>query len=41
LVLKLQPNLDPATIRANLALGVLTLFIDHHEEAEPQSFAVK
>ena len=40
-MVRLHPNLDLATIRANLALGVLTLLIDRHEEAKPQSIAVK
>ncbi|MDE0594267.1 MAG: hypothetical protein OSB65_03380 [Roseibacillus sp.] len=38
---RLHPNFDPATIRANLALGVLPLFIDDREEAWPQFIAVK
>lgn len=41
LVVRLHPDLDPATIQANLALGVLTLFIDRHEAAKPRSIEVK
>lgn len=41
LAVRLHSDLDPSTIKANLALGVLSLQIDRHEAAKPQTIEVK